>query len=517
MVKFPIGVQDFESLIKDGFFYVDKTRHIYDVAQMGRYYFLSRPRRFGKSLLLSTMEAYFLGKKELFKGLAIEKLETEWKKYPVLYLDINSGKYSDPNSLGQVLDNALTQWEARYGTAPAEDSLSLRFMGVIRRAYEKTGEKVVILIDEYDKPLLQTIESGRVDIHDQNKATLKAFYSVLKTCDKYIRFAFLTGVTKFGKVSVFSDLNNLMDISMDERYVDICGLTEQEIRDNFGNEVQALALKNEMDEAACYIELRRMYDGYHFRQGSIGMYNPFSVLRALDSKSLESYWFATGTPSFLVDILDESNRNLEDLTSRPVTVATLNGIDPVQRNPIGVIYQSGYLTIRDYDKESKLYTLDYPNVEVKEGFMEFLIPRYTMRDEGEGVFYINEFRKALQRGDASGFLEKLQEFFDEGNYQVVGNKEMYFQNSMSVIVRLLGIKVQTEMSTARGRIDIVIQTADYVYVIEMKLDGNAEEALSQIESKGYALKFSTDPRKLFKIGINFSSQTRGISEYKVAE
>lgn len=285
-----------------------------------------------------------------------------------------------------MLDNALTQWETKYGTAPAENSLSLRFIGIIRRAYEKTGEKVVILIDEYDKPLLQTIETGRADIHDQNKATLKAFYSVLKTCDRYIRFAFLTGVTKFGKVSVFSDLNNLMDISMDERYVDICGLTEQEIRDNFDDEVRKLAMKNEMEEDACYAEIRRMYDGYHFRQGSIGMYNPFSVLRALDSKSFESYWFATGTPTFLVDILDESSHNLEDLTSRPVTVATLNGIDPVRKNPVGVIYQSGYLTIKDYDKESKLYTLDYPNVEVKEGFMEFLIPRYTPREEGDGVF-----------------------------------------------------------------------------------------------------------------------------------
>lgn len=493
------------------------TRHIYDLAQNGCYFLLSRPRRFGKSLLLSTLEAYFLGKRELFKGLAIEKLETQWKKYPVLYLDINSGKYSDPDSLGQILDNALTRWESEYGTAPAEDSLSLRFIGIIRRAYEKTGEKVVILIDEYDKPLLQTIESGKSEIHEQNKATLGSFYSVLKTCDRYIRFAFLTGVTKFGKVSVFSDLNNLMDISMDERYIDICGLTEPEIRDNFAEAVRELARKNEMSEEACYGELRRMYDGYHFRQSGTGIYNPFSVLRALDSKSFESYWFATGTPTFLVDILDESGSNLEDLTSRPVTVASLNGIDPVQKNPVGVIYQSGYLTIKDYDKESKLYTLDYPNMEVKEGFMEFLIPRYTPREEGEGVFYINEFRKSLQKGDASGFLEKLQEFFDEGDYHVVGAKELYFQNSMSVIVRLLGIKIQTEMSTSRGRIDIVIQTAGFVYVIEMKLDGSAEEALYQIESKGYALKFSSDPRKLFKIGVNFSSRTRGICEYKLAE
>lgn len=258
-----------------------------------------------------------------------------------------------------------------------------------------------------------------------------------------------------------------------------------------------------------------MYDGYHFRPDSEGIYNPFSVLSALYRKRFENYWFSTGTPTFLVDILDESNHKLESLTSRPVTMATLNGIDPIQRNPIGVIYQSGYLTIKDYDKESKLYTLDYPNVEVKEGFMEFLIPRYTSREEGEGVFYINEFRKALQNGDAETFLEKLQAFFDEGDYHVMGQKELYFQNSMSVIVRLLGIKVQTELSTSRGRIDVIIQTNNYIYVIEMKLDGSAEEALAQIETKGYARKFTSDPRKLFKIGINFSSQTRGISEYKV--
>lgn len=516
-MNFPIGLQNFEKIRSEGYVYVDKTRHIYELTHSGCYFFLSRPRRFGKSLLLSTLEAYFLGKKELFKGLAIEALEQEWKRYPVLYLDINSGNYTLDEEIGKILNGALVKWEREYGTDESETTDAMRFSGVIRRAYEKTGEKVVILIDEYDKPLLHTIEAGKTELHQKNRAILKAFYSVLKTCDGFIKFAILTGVTKFGKVSVFSDLNNLNDISMDERYTDICGMTEREIRDNFDESVGTLAMQNALTKAQCYEQLRRMYDGYHFRPDSEGIYNPFSVLSALYGKRFENYWFSTGTPTFLVDILDESNHNLEALTSRPVTLATLNGIDPIQRNPIGVIYQSGYLTIKDYDKESKLYTLDYPNVEVKEGFMEFLIPRYTSREEGVGVFYINEFRKALQDGDVEAFLKKLQTFFNEGDYHVVGQKELYFQNSISVIVRLLGIKVQTEMSTSRGRIDAVIQTQSYIYVIEMKLDGNADDALAQIETKGYAHKFTSDPRKLFKIGINFSSQTRGISEYKVAE
>lgn len=514
-MNFPIGLQSFEKIRNEGYVYVDKTRHIYDLTHSGCYFFLSRPRRFGKSLLLSTLEAYFLGKRELFKGLAIEEMEREWKKYPVLYLDINSGNYTLEGGLRKVLNNILCDCEKRHGLRSSETEPELRFKDIIQQVYEKSGEKVVILIDEYDKPLLHTIEAGKMELHEQNRAILKAFYSVLKTCDSYIRFALLTGVTKFGRVSVFSDLNNLNDISMDERFADICGMTEWEIKDNFDESVKELASQNALTKDECYEQLRRMYDGYHFRPDSIGIYNPFSVLNALYGKSFENYWFATGTPTFLVDVLDESNYNLEDLTSRPVTMATLNGIDPIQRNPVGVIYQSGYLTIKGYEKESKLYTLDYPNVEVKEGFMEFLIPRYTPKEEGEGVFYINEFRKDLQNGDAEAFLEKLRDFFDEGDYHVVGRKELYFQNSMSVIVRLLGLKVQTEMSTARGRIDIVIQTKDYIYVIEMKLDSSAQEALAQIEAKGYARRFTSDPRKLFLIGINFSSMTRGIEEYKL--
>lgn len=512
-MKYPIGIQDFESLRADGYPYVDKTRQIYCLAQQGRYYFLSRPRRFGKSLLLSTMKAYFLGKRELFRGLAIENLETEWKQYPVLYMDINSGNYSIRGNLDKVLNDNLSLWEQKYGTSPSETTPELRFMGVVRRAAQKAGERVVILIDEYDKPMLQSIDDEPLLAEHRN--TLKAFYSVFKTCDQYIKFAFLTGVTKFSKVSVFSDLNNLNDISMNSKYADICGITDKELRANFNESIKALAKAQKMPKKLCLEKLRQYYDGYHFTQESPGIYNPFSVLSAFDSLRFDGFWFATGTPTFLVKLLQHSNFELDNLTSRPVPKESLEGLEQMWRNPIPVIYQSGYLTIKSYDPDSDLYTLDYPNEEVKGGFFRFLLSYYTPRESSDGFFYIEEFRKDLYRGDVDGFLSKLKAFFDSGDYRVAGDAEKYFQNSMCVVIRLLGLRVETEMATSRGRIDITIQTPDYIYLVELKLDGSASEALRQISDKGYASKFAGETRQLFRIGISFSSNTRSIEEYRV--
>ena len=372
---YPVGVQNFEKVILGGYEYVDKTALIYQLFNTGSYYFLSRPRRFGKSLLLSTLEAYAQGKKELFKGLALEKLEKDWTVYPVLHLDLNTQKYDTPESLTSILNDNLCTWESRYGARESETSLSLRFQGIIRRACEQTGRRVVILIDEYDKPMLQAI--GNEALQNEYRSTLKAFYGALKSMDGCIRFALLTGVTKFGKVSVFSDLNNLMDISMDDRYVEICGISEKEIHTYFEEDIHALATATGLTYEETCAELKSNYDGYHFTENAVGMYNPFSLLNTFAKKKFGSYWFETGTPTYLVELLKLHHYPIEELehivTSQPV----LDSIDTASTDPIPVIYQSGYLTIKGYNKMFENYTLGFPNREVEQGFFKFLLPNYA--------------------------------------------------------------------------------------------------------------------------------------------
>ena len=510
---YPIGIQDFESLRNDGYVYVDKTALIYKLATTGRYYFLSRPRRFGKSLLISTMEAYFRGKRELFKGLAIEQLEKDWKEYPILHIDLNTAKYDSADALLNVLNDILSYWESLYGTSPTEVTPELRFKGIVRRACEKTGQRVVILVDEYDKPMLQAI--GDEELQDEYRNTLKAFYSVLKTQDRYIKFAFLTGVTKFGKVSVFSDLNNLEDISMLEPYADICGITEKEIHCMFDSEVALLAGKEGIEKDECYAKLKDCYDGYHFRQNSEGVYNPFSLLNTLKSKCFGDYWFETGTPSFLVYLLKQADYNLNNLQEEMVSADILNSVDSMSKNPIPVIYQSGYLTIKDYDREFKIYRLGFPNKEVENGFIKYLLPLYTPIEENKSEFYVANFINDIRRGNPDGFMERLQSLFADSDYKITGKMEKYFQNSMYLIFKMMGFFTEVERTTSRGRMDIVMKTKDYIYVMELKLDGTADEALRQIDDKGYAEPFKSDGRQIYKIGVNFSSETRGIEDWKI--
>lgn len=370
-MKYPIGMQNFEKIRHEGYAYVDKTALIYSLAHNGSYYFLSRPRRFGKSLLMSTMAAYFSGKRELFKGLAIEQLEKEWTVYPVLHLDLNTDKYDHKEVLEQRLNLFLSEWEERYGRNVNEVTLSQRFEGIIKRIFQKEGNPVVILVDEYDKPLLQAI--GNDELQSAYRNTLKAFYGTLKSQDRYIRFAFLVGVTKFGKVSVFSDLNNLTDISMDARYQTICGITEEEMHAYFEEGIRYVAENNEMTVEETCAKLKRRYDGYHFHQRSVGVYNPFSLLNTFAKGEFGSYWFETGTPTFLVQLLQRDKFYLPDLTQQQVTSDMLNTIDTINDNPIPIIYQSGYLTIKDYDKEFQIYTLGFPNEEVEEGFTNYLM------------------------------------------------------------------------------------------------------------------------------------------------
>ena len=374
-MKYPIGIQNFEDLRRNGYKYVDKTNFVYKLADEGKYYFLSRPRRFGKSLFLSTLEAYFQGKKELFEGLAIYNLETEWKKYPIFHIDLNTANFREKDSLYTVLNDYLTTWESKYGARESEATLALRFKGVIARAAEKEGCGVVILIDEYDKPILQTLRDP--ELQAEHRAQLKAFYSVLKTQDRYIKFAFLTGVTKFGKVSVFSDLNNLTDISMDHRYVNICGTTEEELKSYFKEGISELASANGDSESETIDKLRMCYGGYHFEKNSEGIYNAFSVLNTLAKLRYKAYWFETGTPTFLIELLKEHGSRLPNLSKEQVSAIVMSSMDSASTNLIPVIYQSGYLTIKGYDERFKRYQLGFPNKEVEEGFLNLLLPLYN--------------------------------------------------------------------------------------------------------------------------------------------
>lgn len=373
-MKYPIGIQDFEKLRTNGYSYVDKSRFVYKLATEGEYYFLSRPRRFGKSLFLSTLEAYFQGKKELFEGLAIYDLETDWKKYPIIHIDLNTANFREKDSLYTVLNDYLTTWESKYGTRESEATLALRFKGVIARAAEKEGCGVVILIDEYDKPILQTLRDP--ELQAEHRAQLKAFYSVLKTQDRYIKFAFLTGVTKFGKVSVFSDLNNLTDISMDHRYISICGMTEKELLTNFKEGINELASANEDNETETIDKLRMRYSGYHFEENSEEIYNPFSVLNTLANSRYDDYWFKANTHTFLIDILKKHDYYITDLNKAQVKANMMNNVDS---NPIPVIYQSGYLTIKSYDERFKNYQLGIPNKEVEESIRNIFSPFISKR------------------------------------------------------------------------------------------------------------------------------------------
>lgn len=512
-MKYPIGVQTFEKLRNEPYVYVDKTALVYKMAQEGSCYFLSRPRRFGKSLLLSTLKAYFEGKRDLFQGLAIAELEAEWNAYPVLHLDLNAKSFSNIQNLYDLLNDQLTIYEQKYGCVPVDKSPEGRFRQLIRSARAKTGKDVVVLIDEYDKPILQAV--GNESLQDEFRNALKAFYGVLKSADAELRFTLLTGVTKFGKVSVFSDLNNLNDISTDTRYAELCGISEHELHENFDDEIAELAAANAQTKEQAYAELRTRYDGYHFSASSQGIYNPFSVLSTLEKKCYDNYWFATGTPIYLVELLKKSNFHLPDLGNIESDIDSLNSIHSADLDPIPVLFQSGYLTIKGYDKEFELYHLDFPNEEVKHGFIKFLLPYYTYCQTSQHKTIIRELVKSLSTGDAERFMQQMQSVLADTPYDIVKDLENHYQNVMYIVTKLLGFYVQAEYRTSRGRIDLLIKTDQYIYVIELKHEGSAEEALSQINAKDYILPFTQDSRQLIKIGANISRETRNLDRWVV--
>lgn len=513
---YPIGIQDFVKIRKDGYVYVDKTDLVYKMVRQGGYYFLSRPRRFGKSLLVSTLEAYFSGRKELFDGLAIAELEKEWNQYPVLRLDFSGANYNSEQVLESKLNSFLTFYEEIYASVSSEPVASVRFDALIQAAYSKTGKPVVVLIDEYDKPIVDNL--GDDALADTFRKQLQGFYSVMKVKDAYIKFGFLTGVTKIGNLSIFSGLNNLKDISMDARYTDICGISEQDLKKYFDKSVKELAKANGISVEKCYEQLAGMYDGYHFCEDSDGMYNPFSILYTFDFLKFKEYWVETGTPSFLVKVMKQTDYDVTRLSSEEADSTLLTSIEAVFLNPIPLLYQSGYLTIKDYDKTTGIYTLGFPNLEVKHGFLSFLLDAYTTA-KGSGNLLIRKMNNDLLIGKPEDFMKRMEAFFARQNYQIQGDAEKDFQYAMSIILQLLGenLIVHTEDATSEGRMDILVEAPSFIYIIEIKINDTPEAALQQIEGNAYARKFADDKRRIFKIGVRFSTKTRCINSWKIAE
>ena len=511
-MKYPIGIQSFKELREGGYVYVDKTDLIYKLTQSGKYFFLSRPRRFGKSLILSTLEAYFEGRKELFDGLAIAAIEKEWPVHPVIHVDLNTGLYTSIENLRQHLITQLSRLEERFGRNAKEVLISDRFAGVIRRAVAQTGRNVVVLIDEYDKPLLEAI--GKPELQEVMRDELRAFYSVLKSCDKHIRFAMLTGVTKFGRLSVFSGLNNLYDLSFDTEYASICGITEKELKDTFCESITAMAEESECTFDEMVGKLRNMYDGYRFTQVKTLVYNPFSLLTAFKRKKLGQFWFETGTPKYLVELLQSNNYLLNNLEGTTSDESSLSAFNPDSgEGPIPVMYQSGYLTIKQYDDYDII--LGFPNNEVRQGFAEYILPFYVDKPGAVSSFGYRVFMREIRQGQPEDFMRRLQALTADISYEIQVSCENDFQNLLFIVFSLASIKPTVERRTSDGRIDMVVETANYVYVMEYKFDGTAREAMDQINSKRYRLPWTADHRPVIKIGANFSPTERRLTEYLI--
>ena len=531
--KIPIGIQSFEDLRRKNFLYVDKTLYAFKLANLGKVYFLSRPRRFGKSLFLSTLKAYFLGQKELFKGLYIEKAEEKraeiekneaWGEYPVFYLDFNVGRYDLDGALAESLDYFLKKEEKIYRLKNEGDSFGKRFQSLIETAYNKTGKQAVILVDEYDKPLLQTMGVNEV-LNEEYRNTLKAFYSVIKTCDQYIRFAFLTGVTKFSKVSISSDLNNLQDISMLNDYAEICGLTQAEREKTFKPEIERLAKNTKNSYDKMLEELKKRYDGYKFSVLGESVYNPFSILSTLDSGELKNYWFATGTPTFLVNYLKDAHYNIPDLDGKvELDESMLNEYRADTKDPIPILFQSGYLTIKEYIEDVNMYRLGFPNDEVRYGFLKNLFPSYSSLRPDETGVSIWKFVEDIRAGNVDEFMERMQAIiagvpYDNLPKDKLKLREQNYQTAVYLIFKLMGQFVQTEIHCLKGRADCIVHTKDSIYIFEFKLmsAGTAEDAIVQIKENGYAAQFKTSSKKIILIGSSFNEEERTIGEWKTEE
>lgn len=510
-VKYPIGRQDFAAIRQDGFIYVDKTEIIYNLVSHSSYVFLSRPRRFGKSLLLSTIRYYFEGRKELFEGLKISEFEKEWKRYPVLHLELSRVNGESFDSLKNSLDSIFSNWESQFGITNISKEPGYRFGEIIRKVSEKHNQRVVILIDEYDNPLLNSVQNS--EIYCQNRALLKSVYSNLKSMDEYIKFGMLTGVSRFSNMSVFSGTNNLQDITLLPDYSSICGFTEEEIKEYFKDGITRLAEEYETEYDGALKMLKKEYDGYHFSRKLIDIYNPFSLLNCLQSREIDNFWFKSGFPNFLAVKLNESRETFNKIFNSKADSYSLSAIDVAFDSPVALLFQTGYLTIKKYLPENKEYILGIPNSEVDRGLFIFLLGYYS-GNSTSGISAVTELKQFLEKGNPDEFFERFQSFLAKIPYNLEGRiSELYFERILFVIFHILGFHVHSEMETSDGRIDLQVETKEYIYIIELKLDGTAEEALRQINEKSYDLGYKFDGRRVFKIGVKFSSATRNISDW----
>lgn len=510
--KYPIGIQSFVNIREDNYVYVDKTAIMHRLVNSGSYFFLARPRRFGKSLLLSTLEAYFKGRKELFDGLEISRLESQWKSHPVLHMSLAPYNPDNEDSLADILNYQFDKWEREFGISNIYTDFSSRLRQIIENAHAVTGEKVVILVDEYDAPLVAHINDEQQ--YNSLRNLLKSIYVNLKECDSHIRFAMLTGITRFSRMNIFSGLNNLNDISLDSRYSAICGITEQELRDNFKSGISMLGKELNVNSEGALALLKQNYDGYHFTASSPDIYNPFSLLLALDKRNIGAYWFVTGTPSFLVETIRSSGRYLPDLFNISVEETSLLESDTYKSSLIPLLFQTGYLTIKGYDREDNVYSLGLPNREVREGLSRELLASYSDTDKDIVAERLLPIRRAFRNGNPDEAIRLIQSFLASIPYSLTrGKPEIYFENNLYLIFNLIGVPTHAEWQTSCGRIDILLEMPRYVYVIELKLDGSADEAMRQIHDKQYDMPFRADKRQVYLIGVNFSKKTRNISDW----
>lgn len=511
--RYPIGIQHFEQLRNRGCVYVDKTELIYRLTHTDQIYFLSRPRRFGKSLLISTLEAYFQGKKELFKGLAMEHLEQEWATFPVLHIDFSISKYLTADYLRAAINWHLKQWEEEYGCPASDTFFSVRLSNIIKCAYQKTGKQIVLLVDEYDSPMPDS--NSDPALQNELRGIVRDFFSPIKGLGQYLRFFFITGISKFNQLSIFSELNNLKNISMRDDFSALCGITEEELLTQLKPDIEQMAeANNETYEEAC-AHLKHQYDGYHFSSGGPDIYNPFSLFNAFDAKEYKKYWFSTGTPTFLLDLLRQTDFDVRNLDGLTATDEQFDSPTDQITDPIPVLYQSGYLTIKGYDPTFRIYNLAYPNSEVRYGFTESLLPMYVHRFPRENTFYAVSFLRDLMKGDIESCLERTRAFFASIPHDLENKTEKHYQTIFYLLFRLMGQYVDVEVKSAIGRADVVLKLQDAIYVFEFKYDGTPEEALAQIDSKQYAIPYQMDNRQVIKVGINFDSATRTIGEWKI--
>ena len=530
----PIGGQDFSDLRRNGFIYVDKTHFVADLVSASKYYFLSRPRRFGKSLFLSTLKAYFEGKKKSFEGLYLEKWEEaqaaqegreEWQQYPVLYLDLNAKNYESRENLENVLDRHLSIWENKYGVKEKRVDLEDRFQSLLRYIYETTHQQVIVLVDEYDKPLLLTLEEGLEDLNNEYRRILKGFFAVLKSGDPYLRFVFLTGVSRFSKISLFSDLNHLNDISLNRDYSSVCGITEEELKSNFQPEIEALSESEQLTYEETLEKLKQTYDGYLFIEGGEHVYNPFSLLNVFSDRMFFDYWFQSGTPTFLVQYLKKAHFYLPDLENNvEIDLSSLNNFKVNVGSPIPILYQAGYLTLKSYNRRSGLYSLGYPNNEVKYGLIRNLLPSYSNLDETKVQRFVWQFYEKVCSGDVASFMQVISDLlanipYSSDSKDDVRWREQNYQIAVALIFQFMGMYTQTEVYSAKGRADCVVYTEHIIYIFEFKLwsAGTAAEALAQIQAQEYYKPLRLQGKKLVLIGTSFDEEKRNIKEWKSLE